>query len=48
MHAMKAYRKNRGIAPLIPHRDKVKELRMYRKITNHLNMCQTSNDWERH
>jgi hypothetical protein len=38
MYAMKAYRKNRGIVPLIPHRGKVKEIRMYRQIINPLNM----------
>jgi len=48
MQTMRAYRKNRGIAPLVPHRDKVKELRMYRQIINPLNMWQTSNDWEWH
>jgi len=38
MQTMKAYRKNRGIAPLIPHCGKVKEIRMYSQIINPLNM----------
>lgn len=48
MQAMKTYTKNRGTAPLILHCDKVKEIRMYGQITNHLNTWQKYNDWERH